>query len=191
MSEDPTHPPSLAQLFSAEYKVPEPAPNTGLLADVDRLGLIGEQALREKGYFTRIVVEDRGPAKRLLNPGSVRVLIVEDDDDISALIEKTLHSAGCRTLRARNRSEIAQALEAKPAPHLVLLDVMMPDANGFDILNRIRNHPAIQNLPVVLLTALGESKDISRGLALGATGYVTKPVLPSTLLEVVETVVAG
>ena len=110
---------------------------------------------------------------------------------LSPHLEKTLHRAGCRTLRAKNREEIISALEAKPLPHLVLLDVLMPDANGFDILNRIRQHAAIAHLPVVLLTALGERKDITQGLALGATGYVTKPVLPSTLLEVVEAVMAG
>jgi len=191
MAENAAPTPSLAQHFSALYKVPEPAHGADSLADIDRLGLIGERALREKGYFTRIVVEDRGPAKRLLNPGNVRVLIVDDEDDVAALIEKTLHRAGCRTLRAKNREEIISALEAKPLPHLVLLDVLMPDANGFDILNRIRQHAAIAHLPVVLLTALGERKDITQGLALGATGYVTKPVLPSTLLEVVEAVMAG
>jgi CheY-like chemotaxis protein len=179
MPEGPTHLPSIAQHFSAEYKVPEPEPGTDLMADVDRMGMIGEKALRDRGYFTRIVVEDRGKPKRLLNPNRVRVLIVDDEESIAALIEKTLNRAGCRTL------------ESKPLPHLVLLDVLMPDANGFDILNRIRQHPETQELPVVMLTSLGERKDITRGLALGATGYVTKPVRPSTLLEVVEAVVAG
>ena len=191
MADDAAPPPSLAQHFSAQYTVPEPTHGADVLADIDRLGLIGERALKEKGYFTRIVVGDRGPAKRLLNPSNVRVLIVDDDDDVAALIEKTLHRAGCRTLRAQRREEIIRALEVKPLPHLVLLDIMMPDADGFDILNRIRQHPALKDLPVVLLTALGERKDITKGLTLGATGYVTKPVLPSTLLEVVEAVIAG
>ena len=188
---DATNPLTIAQHFSPTYKVPEPTQGADLMADVDRMGMIGEKALREQGYFTRIVVEDRGPARKLLNPQAVRILIVEDQEDIAALIEKTLHRLGCRTLRAANRDQIVQALEAKPLPHLVLLDVMLPDANGFDILNRIRQHPETQNVPVVMLTGLGERKDITRGLALGATGYVTKPVLPSTLLEVVEAVIAG
>src|SRR5215468_7396503 len=116
MTESAAPPPSLAQHFSAQYTVPEPTPGAGALSDIDRLGMIGERALKEKGYFTRIVVEDRGPAKRLLNPSNVRVLIVDDEDDVAALIEKTLHRAGCRTLRAKNREEIVRALEAKPLP---------------------------------------------------------------------------
>lgn len=177
--------------FSAKYTVPEPAVSAELARDVDRLGLIGEKALKEKGYFTRIVVEDRGPPRRLLNPSKVRILIVEDDDGTALLIEKSLHSAGCQTLRASNRLEIANALAAKPFPHLVLLDVLLPDANGFDVLNRIRQHPALTNLPVLMLTSLGERKHINRGLALGATGYITKPVLPSTLLQAVEVAIGG
>ena len=177
--------------FSAQYTVPEPVASAEAVRDVDRLGMIGAAALRDKGYYTRIVVEDRGPARKLLDPKKVRVLIVEDDDGTAGLIEKALHTYGCRTRRARNRLEIAEGLGAKPFPHLVLLDVMLPDANGFDVLNRIRQHKAFENLPVLMLTALGERKDITRGLLLGASGYITKPVLPSTLLEPVETVIGG
>ena len=68
---------------------------------------------------------------------------------------------------------------------------MMPDANGFDVLNRIRHHPALRDLPVLMLTALGDRKDIPRGLMLGADGYITKPVLPSVLLQAIETLLAG
>jgi len=118
------------------------------------------------------------------------VLIVEDDDGTALVIEKALHTLGCQTRRARNRLEIAEAL-GKPFPHLVLLDVMLPDANGFDVLNRIRQHPKLQHIPVMMLTSLGERKDVTRGLMLGANGYITKPVLPSTLLEAVEAVVGG
>jgi CheY-like chemotaxis protein len=177
--------------FSAGYKVAEPVPTEAQQRDVDRLGTIGAAALKDKGYYTRIVVKDRGPAKKVLDPKSLRVLIVEDDDGTALLIEKTLQTFGCRTLRAGNRLEIANALAEKPRPHLVLLDVLMPDANGFDVLNRIRQHDALKSLPVLLLTSLGGTKDVSRGLLLGANGYITKPVLPSTLIEAVEAVAGG
>ena len=77
----------------------------------------------------------------------------------------------------------------KPLPHLVLLDVLMPEVSGFDVLNRIRKHPALQRIPVLLLTALADRKDVARGLTLGADGYITKPVLPSVLLKAVEAAV--
>jgi len=177
--------------FSAKYTVPEPQTSADAARELDRLGLIGVNTLQDKGYFTRIVVENPKPARKLLDPTKTRVLIVEDDDGTALVIEKVLHAWGCRTRRARNRLEIAEAIGEKPLPHLVLLDVMLPDANGFDVLNRIRQHPALEHIPVMLLTSLGERKDVTRGLTLGANGYITKPVPPRTLLEAVEAVVGG
>ena len=181
----------LSQHFSVQYTVPEPVLSADAERDVDRLGAIGAAALKEKGYYTRVVVEGDRPVRKLLNPHKIRVLIVEDDEGMALLIEKVLHTFGCQTLRARNRAEIIQGLAGKPAPHLVLLDILLPDANGFDVLNRIRQHPALANIPVLLLTSLGEGRDVARGLQLGANGYITKPVLPSVLLEAIQTVVAG
>lgn len=177
--------------FSAKYTVPEPAPSAEAARDIDRLGLIGISTLQDKGYFTRIVLEGSAPHKKRLDPTKIRILVVEDDDGTALVIEKALHAYGCQTRRARNRLEIGQAIGEKPLPHLVLLDVMLPDANGFDVLNRIRQHPALEHIPVMMLTSLGERKDVTRGLALGANGYITKPVLPSTLLEAIEAVVTG
>src|SRR5688572_8801691 len=181
----------LARHFSSEYKVPEPVASADAARDIDKLGLIGVSALKDKGYFTRIVLDGQKPARKMLDPSKIRVLIVEDDDGTALVIEKSLHSFGCQTRRARNRLEIAEALGAKPYPHLVLLDVMLPDANGFDVLNRIRQHPSLQNLPVMMLTSLGERKDVTRGLMLGANSYITKPVHPSTLLQEIEALVSG
>jgi CheY-like chemotaxis protein len=179
------------QHFSAKYTVPEPVASADAMRDIDRLGLIGVEALRDKGYYTRVVVESQMPARKLLDPSKVRVLVVEDDDGSAVVIEKSLHAFGCQTRRARNRQEIADALAVKPLPHLVLLDVLLPDANGFDVLNRIRQHPSIAALPVLMVTSLGERNDITRGLILGANGYITKPVLPSTLLQAIEALLGG
>jgi len=177
--------------FSAKYTVPEPVASSDAMRDIDRLGMIGIEALKDKGYYTRVVVESQTPARKLLDPSKVRVLVVEDDDGTAVVIEKALHAFGCQTRRARNRQEIAEGLAVKPFPHLVLLDVMLPDVNGFDVLNRIRQHPSIAALPVLMVTSLGERKDIARGLILGANGYITKPVLPSALLEAVQALMGG
>jgi len=181
----------LDQHFSVHYTVPEPLLSAEAERDVDRLGTIGAAALKKTGYYTRVITKGGPPVRKLLNPSTIRVLIVEDDEGIALLIEKVLHTFGCKTLRARNRAEIVQGLAGKPAPHIVLLDIMLPDADGFDVLNRIRHHPQLANIAVLLLTSLGEDKDVARGLQLGANGYITKPVLPSTLLEAIQTVVAG
>jgi two-component system OmpR family response regulator len=181
----------LAGHFSPKYTLPEPVASDQAARDIDKLGLIGEAALKDKGFFTRMVVEDRSTSRKIMDPRGVRVLIVDDDESTALLIQKALHTFGMKTLLAHNRQEIVNALGAKPLPHLVLLDVLMPDANGFDVLNRIRHHPALVKLPVLMLTALGDRKDITRGLLLGADGYLTKPVLPSVLMQAIETVLAG
>ena len=177
--------------FSPKYALPDPVTSEEAARDIDKLGLIGEAALKDKGYFTRMIVEDRALARKILDPHSVRVLIVDDDESTALLIQKALHTYGLQTRLAHNRAQIVEALSAKPLPHLVLLDVMMPDDDGFDVLNRIRHHPALKGLPVLMLTALGDRKDVTRGLMLGADGYITKPVLPSVLLQAIETLLAG
>jgi DNA-binding response OmpR family regulator len=76
-------------------------------------------------------------------------------------------------------------LREKPRPDLLLLDVMLPDGNGFDILAQLRGRPEFSTLPIVLLTAKAELKDIRNGLALGADGYITKPYSKNLLAEVI------
>jgi len=183
--------PDLTQHFSEHYHLPDPVQSDEAVRNIDKLGVIGEKALRERGYFTRMVLEHAAPTRRIMDPHKVRVLIVDDDESVALLIEKALHTFGLQTRIALNRGQIVEALNEKPPPHLVLLDIMMPDANGFDVLNRIRHHPALEKLPVLLVTALGERKDITRGLMLGADGYITKPVPPSVLLQAIETVIGG
>ena len=77
----------LDQHFSVQYTVPEPVLSAEAERDVDRLGTIGAAALRDKGYYTRVVVEDGPPVRRLLDPSKIRVLIVEDDEGMALLIE--------------------------------------------------------------------------------------------------------
>ena len=71
---------------------------------------------------------------------------------------------------------------------LIILDVVMPDANGFDILNRIRQHSVLKDLPVMMLTSLGSLDDILKGLKLGANGYLTKPAKSKSLLDAIRKV---
>lgn len=77
----------------------------------------------------------------------------------------------------------------KPQPDLILLDIMLPDANGFPVLERLRRHPELSTNPVVMLTSLSEPADVAKGLALGATGYMSKPARPQALLSAIDIVV--
>jgi DNA-binding response OmpR family regulator len=72
------------------------------------------------------------------------------------------------------------------APDLLLLDVELPDGDGFEVLARMRRHKALSTLPIIMLTIKSDPADIGKGLALGADGYVTKPYTKSILAEVVR-----
>ena len=89
---------------------------------------------------------------------------------------------------AANLQETIRALKVEPAPNLVLLDILLPDANGFAILERLRRHPDFSRVPVVMLTSLSKPADVAKGLALGASGYLSKPARPQALVAAIRAV---
>jgi DNA-binding response OmpR family regulator len=102
-----------------------------------------------------------------------RVLIVEDDGALRLAMTKVLRAAGYVVTVAKTGDEGLEAALADP-PDLVLLDVMLPGKNGYEVLAELRRHDA--DLPIVMITAKGEEADKVRGLDLGADEYVVKPV---------------
>jgi two-component system, OmpR family, alkaline phosphatase synthesis response regulator PhoP len=116
------------------------------------------------------------------------VLIVEDDPDQLALADLRVSMAGYKVRIAGSVNGFLQALVDEGAPDLLLLDIMLPDGDGFDVLSKMRRHQALGSLPIVLLTARNDPADIGRGLALGADGYITKPYTKNILSDVVERV---
>ena len=97
--------------------------------------------------------------------------------------------AGYQVRVARSAAELlAELRKQQPPPDIVLLDVMLPDGDGFDILAKIRGHRGFATLPVVMLTAKTKAEDIRRGLALGADAYVTKPYSKSVLADAIRQV---
>ena len=120
--------------------------------------------------------------------GDTVILIVEDDPDQLALADLRVSMAGYKVRIAGSVNGFLQALVDDGAPDLLLLDIMLPDGDGYDVLSKMRRHQALGSLPIVLLTARNEPADIGRGLALGADGYITKPYTKNILADVVERV---
>jgi DNA-binding response OmpR family regulator len=116
------------------------------------------------------------------------VLIVEDDPDQLALADLRVSMAGYKVRVASCVMELLQALVDEGAPDLLLLDVILPDGDGFEVLSKMRRHPALGSMPIVMLTVRNEPGDIGRGLALGADGYITKPYTKKILTEVISRV---
>lgn len=178
--------------FAHAGAAPEPTLTDAQLKHIDDQGMIGATALQSDGYYARIVNAEtfRAPGAPGA-PGETTILVIEDDPGTAAVIVKVLQATGYLTRHAANRDEIVAAFSRKPMPDIVLLDVMLPGLNGFDVLNRIRHNPKLKAIPVIMLTSLGERADIVKGLCYGADGYLTKPALPSALIEAIRAVSGG
>jgi DNA-binding response OmpR family regulator len=114
-----------------------------------------------------------------------KVLIVNDEVNIVISLEFLMQQAGYQVDIARTGDEALVKVD-QFAPDLMLLDVMLPGADGFDILQHVRRSPARQTMAVIMLTAKGRDVEVSKGLALGANAYITKPLLTRDLLAEVR-----
>lgn len=118
---------------------------------------------------------------------STRILVVEDEPDIAALVAYQLAQAGHQVRTSASGREAIRALETDP-PDLVILDLMLPEMSGLDVLRTLRGRKETKELPVIVLTARREESDRVRGLELGADDYVAKPFSPRELVLRAEAV---
>ncbi len=118
-----------------------------------------------------------------------KIAIVDDEVHIRALLEQSLEDLqeeyGVELFTAANGQEGLELINEE-RPDLVFLDVMMPAMNGYDVCQIVRNNPDLKHVKVVLLTAKGQEADRERGLAVGATQYMTKPFDPDELLDLAK-----
>jgi CheY-like chemotaxis protein len=118
------------------------------------------------------------------------VLVVDDDEDIVCITQAMLVRRGFEVRVARNGKSALQAL-AERCPDVVLLDVMMPEMDGLEVLAHIRENPATARTPVILLTAKAQDVDVLKGYAGGADYYITKPFTREQLLNGISHVLGG
>jgi DNA-binding response OmpR family regulator len=115
------------------------------------------------------------------------VLIADDDTEIAVLVETVLQREGYDAVTAMNGGE-ALALIAQKRPDVVVLDIMMPNLNGYEVLQRLRGDSATRFLPVILLSARAGALDRKYGLRMGADDYVLKPFKAEELVERIRSV---
>ena len=116
-----------------------------------------------------------------------KVLIAEDEPNIVASLEFLLQQEACEVRVARD-GEQALRLAESFVPDLVLLDVMMPLRNGFEVCRSIRENPALRGVKILMLSAQGREVDRLQGLGFGADGYVTKPFQVDAVMKALRTV---
>ena len=108
------------------------------------------------------------------------VLIADDDPTTLTLLQTTLQNYGMDCQVAEDGEQALQMIRSQP-PDVTVLDIMMPNLDGFEVLSAIRNDKTLKNVRVVLLTALQQETDVVRGFSLGADDYVVKPFSPVEL----------
>jgi CheY-like chemotaxis protein len=117
---------------------------------------------------------------------SHRVLVVEDEPENRLFIGLMLRTEGYEVQEAEDGHAALELLAAGPLPELILLDVMMPGLNGWQVFQRLRDNPRLAGIPVVMLTALAQRSDVERAVQLGVDGYLTKPFEPADLIHKME-----
>lgn len=153
-------------------------------------GLI--KASRTPGGHYRILEEDldrfrekydmfpreKGPVKK-------RVMIVDDDPDALALVEKILTDEGFELVKVSNATEVGLKA-AQLTPDLILLDFLMPEINGFEVCKALRDNEMTRSIPIMAVTCLTKERDIERIFSCGADEYLAKPFKVDQLLDKVR-----
>jgi two-component system, OmpR family, alkaline phosphatase synthesis response regulator PhoP len=116
-----------------------------------------------------------------------RILLIEDEEDIAALIKLQAEVSGYKLHVEVDGINGYRAIE-REKPDLVILDIMLPGQNGFDVCRKMKANPELRNVPVIILTAKREELDMVLGLELGADDYVPKPFSPKVLFSRIKAV---
>jgi DNA-binding response OmpR family regulator len=118
-----------------------------------------------------------------------KVLIIEDDPATSRLVDYSLRHQGYEVVTAANGLEGIRKAQTE-APDLVILDVMLPGINGYEICRRLRSNPATAKVSILMFSAKAQETDKNTGEKAGADDYLTKPAAPAQIVETVERMLA-
>lgn len=117
-----------------------------------------------------------------------KILIVEDDKFLRELIKKKLINEGFEIAEAADGEEALKKMKEEK-PQLVLLDLILPSIDGFEVLTRAKNDPEIKQIPIIILSNLGQREEIEKGLKLGAMDFLVKAhFTPSEIIEKIKTI---
>lgn len=113
------------------------------------------------------------------------VLIVDDSSTLREMISGLLIKAGMSVTEAKDGAEAKEKIQASP-PDLVVLDIVMPNMNGYDLCRWVKNNPGTEDIPVVICSSKGEEFDRYWGMRQGADAYIAKPFRPKEMVETVK-----
>ena len=118
-----------------------------------------------------------------------KILIADDKSRVVELVKATLEGEDYQVIDASDGREALEKID-KQKPDLVLLDIIMPKMDGFEVLRDLKGDPKTKDIAVIMLTAKGQKLDKHKGRRLGAQGYIVKPFSPSSLLKKIKEILA-
>ena len=122
-------------------------------------------------------------------PGK-KIMAVDDERHIVRLIQVNLERSGFQVITAFDGPDALKKVETD-RPEVIVLDVMMPKMDGFEVLKRLQANPETRNIPVIMLTAKAQDADVFRGWSSGVSAYLTKPFNPLELITFVKRILSG
>ncbi len=120
---------------------------------------------------------------------TVKIIIAEDEEHIGEMVSFKLERSGFNVIWKQDGASALEAVRTE-IPDAVILDVMMPNMNGFEVLEAIKQDKTLKHIPVIMLTAQGQESDIVSGIDKGAADYLVKPFRPAELLARVRRLLA-
>ena len=117
-----------------------------------------------------------------------KILIVDDDEQATTLLEKVLAIKGHQATSLNDSAETIQ-VATSTSPDLILLDLMMPEPNGFEVCKMLRADPNLSQIPIVIITAMDDNESKETAYAAGANDYLTKPFRIDALAEAIESLI--
>ena len=162
---------------------PEPPPSRG----VDEPQPPIEQLVRYAEDLRRVRSSKRALSQHIvtLTASRPRVLVADDDSNLRLLVSATIGPDVYEIIEATRGTEALMLAKAKQ-PALIILDVGMPDLDGVEVCQRVREDPLLHDIPIIMLTSARDDADRRAGLEAGANRYLTKPFSPAELLDVVD-----
>ncbi len=129
-----------------------------------------------------MILEKRPPLLK-----TEKIVVIEDEDDILEVIAYNLKREGYEVVTSTSGEDGLEKIE-KSSPHLVVLDLMLPEIDGIELCRKLKSDPLTRAIPVIMVTAKGEESDVVLGLGVGADDYITKPFSPRELVARVKAV---
>ena len=180
-------PPDAKLDFANYIKRPVKEPTIQKLREAEAT-LSGIRASKKAGYFVHIINRASKRVASKAGGDQYTVLVIDADQANAMVVTRALLLAKFETRAAALQNEIIEQLNKQPPADVIAMDMVLPETIGLELLGRLREHPVYKTVPVIVMATKAEHDDVVAALAYGASGYMTKPFKPETLVDSVQAI---